>query len=283
MHRSGTSVVTRLINLMGVETSVGGDVIERAPWNPKGHWESRALIAVDDRLLASGGFAWWYPPPDEPDYPEAMRSVWSLTGWAGRAFDGVHQATPWVWKDPRASLLVPFWRAVLGDVAVVIVSRHPSHVAESLNRRNRIPMDRGLALWERYNRLILRHCAGLPVLVAAFEEVVAEPFGWMVALSEFLAAVGIPFRQADAAAVHTFVDQPVLRRAIPTVSEEGLGARVLLETLSLRRGAHPEFEPVDLPVEPARVAALLAEGSPTVEPEWMRPPSRSAVAPFQRR
>ena len=46
MHRSGTSAVTRVINLMGLQLGDATDLI-RAGDNPSGHWESARLTAVN--------------------------------------------------------------------------------------------------------------------------------------------------------------------------------------------------------------------------------------------
>ena len=59
MHRSGTSVITRLINLMGAyigpkELSTGAN-----PENPKGFWERRDVRDENDAVLWSSGADWW--------------------------------------------------------------------------------------------------------------------------------------------------------------------------------------------------------------------------------
>ena len=60
---------------------------------------------------------------------------------------------PVVWKDPRACLLLPYWRSVLpGPLTAVLVWREPLAVARSLQTRDGIPLADGLALWEHYNR-----------------------------------------------------------------------------------------------------------------------------------
>ena len=53
MHRSGTSVTTRIINLLGVDLPQA--LVPPADNNPTGYWESRDLLTLHDRLLASGG------------------------------------------------------------------------------------------------------------------------------------------------------------------------------------------------------------------------------------
>jgi hypothetical protein len=70
MHRSGTSVLTGTLGLLGA--ALPTDLVEAAPSNPKGHFESRSVYNIHERLLAALGTAWY-------DFraigPEALRSV----------------------------------------------------------------------------------------------------------------------------------------------------------------------------------------------------------------
>src|SRR5688572_11653374 len=48
MHRSGTSAITRVLNLAGA--FLPGPFAAPAPDNETGHWESTAVVAVHDEL-----------------------------------------------------------------------------------------------------------------------------------------------------------------------------------------------------------------------------------------
>src|SRR5438270_6382452 len=119
MHRSGTSAATRVINLLGAATCAPEDMA-RGPWNPTGLWESRTLNGFDDELLEQMGHSWFGPPPAGAGYEEAAARIATTGEEARRVFETIHPQRPWVWKDPRACLLLPFWRGVLdGPHAVV--------------------------------------------------------------------------------------------------------------------------------------------------------------------
>src|SRR5438094_4158341 len=63
MHRSGTSAVTRVINLLGVPLNVRADWLPETPQdNPRGFWESASLLEVNDAILATFGGTWMEPP-----------------------------------------------------------------------------------------------------------------------------------------------------------------------------------------------------------------------------
>ena len=177
MHRSGTSAATRLINMLGPATCRSEDML-RGAWNPTGHYESRTLVRFDNELLGQMGRTWWYPPPLGERYFELAAGITTSAAKARRVFRRVHPEPPWVWKDPRACLLVPFWRSALGDgVVAVVVVRNPLEVADSLKRRHDVPLRFGVALWERYNRLLLEHARGMTVLVSRYEDLVSDPIG----------------------------------------------------------------------------------------------------------
>jgi len=59
MHRSGTSGVTRLLNLAGAHFGPEGIATEANEENPRGFWERRDVRAVCDGLLHGAGFDWW--------------------------------------------------------------------------------------------------------------------------------------------------------------------------------------------------------------------------------
>jgi hypothetical protein len=125
MHRSGTSALTGLLSELGLHGPVDEDLIPTSQWNEMGNRESATLTHFNNRLLRSLGGSWAAPPV--------------LTeGWAGDA--GLEDARmearplvatafsdhPFVWKDPRNCLLLPFWRTVISPPnAALFVYRDP--------------------------------------------------------------------------------------------------------------------------------------------------------------
>jgi len=276
MHRSGTSAATRLVNLLGPATCVPGDMV-RGPWNPSGHFESRSLMHLNNSLLAQMGCTWWSPPPAGAGYGAAANRITTSRAQARRAFRRVHRGAPWVWKDPRTSVLVPFWRATLGPrLAAVVVVRNPLEVARSLERRHDVPVPFGLALWERYSRLILEHCAGMPVLVTRYGDLVADPDAWSAAARAFLAGLGMRLgpESAPAGAVAGFVD-PELRHSTHSRADLETGAPgtlAVFDALEAAVGPSASFVPPGLAAEPAEVADELATIGPGAELAWRPPP-----------
>jgi hypothetical protein len=179
MHRSGTSALTRVLNLLGLDA--GHEVLMGASEsNPTGHWEVEALTAFNDRLLDELGGRWSAPP--EADRARLVAMAEGARGQeAATRHADAFAGTAWVWKDPRVCLLLPFWRAVLarsGEApAEVVALRDPTEIAGSLAARDGMAPAYGLALWERYTRSLLDALEGERACFVPYERLLAEPEG----------------------------------------------------------------------------------------------------------
>src|SRR5207342_3160897 len=112
MHRSGTSSITRLLNLAGAYFGPEGMATDPNDENPKGFWERRDVRAVGDALLHSGGYDWWrIADLDLSAIPDDVREE-QLSAFQRIVFD-LDAHRPWVLKEPRLSLLLPLLRPAL--------------------------------------------------------------------------------------------------------------------------------------------------------------------------
>jgi GT2 family glycosyltransferase len=258
MHRSGTSAITRTINLLGVPTCAPGDLVRDRTGNPRGHWESGTLVRHNDELLRATGGAWWCPPPLETDW---VAMAGDRLHAAGEAFERVHATPSWVWKDPRTCVTAPFWRAALPHrLTFLLVVRHPLAVAASLTIRNGLTTEAGIALWEGYVARAARGARGAPVLVCSYEGMLRNPRGWAEAAREFLVlqSIGIDSRGSPELAARS-VEETLAHHggaddAVRLTGEQS----ALLGTLTALVGPHERFEP-DLPPVTAATERLFAE------------------------
>src|SRR6478736_4612822 len=99
MHRSGTSAVTRVINMLGY--ALPKSLLGANESNPVGHWESTEVIALNEEVLESAGSRWddwtpfntgWYKTPLGADYLQRAREL-IRTEFADQSM--------FVLKDPR--------------------------------------------------------------------------------------------------------------------------------------------------------------------------------------
>src|SRR5688500_12432536 len=111
MHRSGTSMVARLLRAGGLWLGEADQLMPPRPDNQDGFWEHVGFVAINDDVLESLGGWWDYPPPDAHggwEVAESARVRPDLDKLAA-TFDG---REPWGWKDPRTSLTLPLWQRI---------------------------------------------------------------------------------------------------------------------------------------------------------------------------
>jgi hypothetical protein len=157
MHRSGTSLVARALNLAGLWLGPDDDLLPAAPDNPEDFWQNAHFVRINDRVLSALGGAWDLPPSAANGW-EKSDSLAGLREDAERLTRGFEEREPWGWKDPRNSLTIPFWQDVVPELGVVICVRHPLDVARSLAGRGGSSLRFSLRLWVEYNERLLR-CA----------------------------------------------------------------------------------------------------------------------------
>jgi hypothetical protein len=151
-HRSGTSAVTRLVNLLGAD--VAEDLLPAAADNSRGYWESHAVVEVHKRLLKAVAAA-----PDDPFDPMPLPNGWLASRAACdaryRLADIIRKefadSRLFVVKDPRIARVLPLWVGLLEELgiapAVIIPFRNPLEVAASLAQRGQICLSKSLLLY----------------------------------------------------------------------------------------------------------------------------------------
>lgn len=220
MHRSGTSMVARLLNLMGMYFGPEGSGLPVNRENPKGFWERRDVVELNDRLLAATDSVWY----------DVYRFVARDAGWRppegliddlrAKLLD-IDAYRPWFIKDPRLCLTLPYWLEHCERPVAVVCSRSPQAVIASLAKRTEITgldftIDEALALWEVYNVELLNNIAGVPRVFVRYEDLLEAPGRACKALAEQLEGAGLKgLRMPQAADVAAFVDAGLQRSSGP--------------------------------------------------------------------
>lgn len=192
MHRSGTSLVTRLLRDLGL--FIG--------WHLDDNAEAYLFRALNEWLLREAGATWQTPAPlrhlcddwrarkrAEAYMRRALGQSRALTYLGPNYFRRYRTPAalpvPWGWKDPRTTVTLPLWLALFPRARVVHVVRHGVDVAESLRRREERlyaegrarqragPLLYGQGLWSaRADALARVPCLSLARGVALWEEYV---------------------------------------------------------------------------------------------------------------
>ena len=152
MHRSGTSALARVLNLLGC--GLAKELLGANPTNETGHWEPLEIMKLNDELLESAGSSWddwtacspdWFSSPVADEFNERAARIFAEE-------HGTQRLT--VIKDPRLARLLPFWlkslRASGVDPVVMIPIRNPLEVAQSLHVRDGSDPFYNQLLWLRH-------------------------------------------------------------------------------------------------------------------------------------
>jgi hypothetical protein len=188
MHRSGTSLISEIVHRWGAFGRVN-DCLPSNQWNARGYWELEPLVDLNTRLLAEVGASWSFPPSQKCDVQlaslsqrgkyrdEAIRLLASMKSQVGGS---------WFWKDPRLSLLLPFWQQIWGDVRYVICVRNPLEICLSLQERDNLSFPVSILLWQRYMLSILEWTRNAPAIAVNYSTVLKNPAAECARLSRFL-------------------------------------------------------------------------------------------------
>ena len=156
MHRSGTSALSGELAAQGI--CFGNDFIDDIiDVNAKGFFENRELVAINEALLAHLKLSWfdcffsgYFHDPESINIPteleERMQQLLCSEQFSDTSWNGL--------KDPRLSLLLPFWLKqlhVLGHfVKVIIMNRNSDEIAKSLYKRDRMTALHAYLLWHQH-------------------------------------------------------------------------------------------------------------------------------------
>lgn len=207
MHRSGTSLLTRVLSLCGgtlPPALVGPDA-----GNPLGHWEPRVAMDMNDAILYRH-HSHVYDPSlrlHQEGAFDAEEEAACITE-IGAFLATLPSAPVIIIKEPRITLLSDIWVDAAHqagfDVAAVIAVRHPQEVEASLAERDGTSPELSSALWLKYNLLAERHTRSLPRVFIDYNNLLDN---WRQEIARISAAIAIDLDAPDAAAVDDYIRQ----------------------------------------------------------------------------
>jgi len=188
MERSGTSMVSRIVNLLGVYLGGPDKLIMETDYNQKGCWENKTLLKISDEILAHFGG----DTHNIPDFPEEWVNDEGIADFGEQAQKIIDKDFSkhdvWGWKDTRCSLIMPFWQKLLPDMEYVICIRNPCDVAHSVvTRKWTSSYTEAYCLWYMYTSSIIRYTAGKRRIFVFYEDFMGkDSMAAVRRLAEFL-------------------------------------------------------------------------------------------------
>ncbi len=178
MHRSGTSVVTRLLGLTGLE--IGDDdalLPAHVSDNPTGYWERGDLNTINDALLNQAGHAWNRVAGFDPRTAvvPAGTDIDAQIEALVEQFDSLGRS--WIIKDPRLCLTLSSWLPHLKHPAFVVVVREPREIAASMRSgpRGTFTSTFVVALWASYMQTALEVLRDRRALFVSYQRLLDDP------------------------------------------------------------------------------------------------------------
>ena len=189
MHRSGTSAITRGLQVFGV--NLGGRL--QAPVegiNDKGYWEDIDLGALNIEMLDAIQSDWSFIAPIEPVDVQLL----SEKAYFLRALELLRQKVGdspiFGFKDPRVARLLPFWKEVFRylslDASYVLALRHPLSVVKSLAKRDGFDAEKSYLLWLSHVITSLSDSAGARRVIVDYDLMMQEPDRELARIAKYL-------------------------------------------------------------------------------------------------
>jgi hypothetical protein len=213
MHRSGTSLLTRMISLLGAD--LPKSLMAPDANNVTGYWESSEICDAVDRILFAAGSAWadwrrfspvWHLAPEASAPVNDLRNIIQLEFTESDFF---------VLKDPRLCRVVPMLRKLFDELAIeilpVLILRDPSEVVRSLAKRDQMPRQKAGLLWLRYLLDAEHDTRDLRRVIIDYQELVSD---WRAAARKIQDHLGLIWPVSiDAVSVEF---EAMLRKTPPT-------------------------------------------------------------------
>lgn len=207
MHRSGTSLLTRVLETLGVFMGA-----QQGPQTS----EARFFAWQNEIFFRLASASWDAPAPlidalNEERWQREfahvaeswMTSPWLRAYWGRRWNGGDPSCAHWGWKDPRNGLTLAVWTSVFPQARVINIERDPHAVAKSLRVRSQafygstagtslrlMDVEHGIKLHEQYTEATQRNLENIDAgsrFSVRYERLVAEPTETVRALADFCA------------------------------------------------------------------------------------------------
>ena len=158
MHRSGTSMVTRLLDACGL---IIGNKLDS-------NHESIFFQRINIWMMSLLGSSWDNPKSfneiDSQIKNDIVKQLDNLLnsrtnslyfGWTSFLRKGSFNeiSSAWGWKDPRNTFTIPLWEEVFPALKVIYIIRHPLDVASSLYIRQQKEIQRDINREKTYSSI----------------------------------------------------------------------------------------------------------------------------------
>ena len=194
MHRSGTSLLARLLDGLGV--TFGPRVMTQSvPDNEGGYWEHMDIVTAQEALLDDVLNRPWHRARGlEPLTEDWWKSAEVLPYRLALTEVLERECAPaphlFGFKDPRTARLLPLWLDIFRESGIepafVLATRAPDAVAGSLHRRQNMPPALGRLFWLQHTLEAVSQLDGSVRVVVDYDDLLVDPGAVLPRLSHAL-------------------------------------------------------------------------------------------------
>jgi hypothetical protein len=222
--RSGTSALTHVLELLGVELGVNLKPA-KAGANDKGYFENVDVHRWHVALFAALGAEWdevAARPPRFWDVPATAAVRAGLRDTVAREFGG---KPLWGFKDPELCLLYPLWEEMLAELHVepspILIARHPTEASSSFARLKGIGLQLAHLIWLRTVAAAERATRGRRRALVTYNGLMGDPRGATERIAQQLGLVWPRLPAEQASALAAFLDQSLHHHRADATSPTG--------------------------------------------------------------
>jgi hypothetical protein len=190
MHRSGTSALTRALNLLGAALPV--ELLEPTASNPLGFWEWSKAYRLHNELLSGIDSRWDDWTRIDPNWFRSPASEASARRLADMLIEEFADKPLFAVKDPRTCRFYPLWLRAADlakmELRPILIIRHPLEVVGSLAAGKDMGKPHALLLWLRYVLDAEAASRGQTRIVLTYHELLQD---WRAALSRTGEGLGL--------------------------------------------------------------------------------------------
>ncbi len=191
MHRSGTSVLTRALEVLDIylgENLMSGHL----GINDKGFYEDLDIYKINVSILEKLGCD-WSNLTGLQDEKLNSKELHTLKREAKELITKKFlesQMRKFAFKDPRTSVLLPFWQKIFEELGIkiyyIVSLRNPLDVAKSLYKRDGFSYEKSSMLWINYYISIIEHIKDKKYVWVTYEGIMSDTKKEILSIADFL-------------------------------------------------------------------------------------------------
>ncbi len=177
MHRSGTSALSGVLNILGLD--FGANLMPPTQDNPKGYFENQNFYKINEEILKILNTSW----DDLGEFPTDFSKDARLETIKKELKEKLNGEFPdkniFGIKDPRLCLLFPLYQEILTelgfDIKSIVVWRNEAEIADSLQKRDGMDFEKAIKLCRKYWNTLEKNTPNTMKITVNFEDLLEDP------------------------------------------------------------------------------------------------------------